>query len=172
MEMKLNSAIIIGAGTGTTTTWLSTIVHNLTCNPDAYQKLASEIRHAFANGDEITSESVTQLSYLAAVLQESLRMHSPSPSSLGRFVPEGGDVIDGRFVPAGITVGVHQHAAYHLASNFHRPDDFCPERWLPSARDENSPFAGDRLGVVQPFSYGPRTCLGIKWVIPKSRVKE
>ena len=163
MEMKLNSAIIIGAGTGTTTTWLSTIVHNLTCNPDSYQKLASEIRHTFANGDEITSESVTQLPFLAAVLQESLRMHSPSPSSLGRFVPEGGEVIDGRFVPAGTTVGVHQHAAYHLASNFHRPDDFCPERWLPSARDEKSPFAGDRLGVVQPFSYGPRTCLGIKY---------
>ena len=162
MEMKLNTAVIMGAGTGTTTTWLSTNVHNLTCNPDAYQKLSSEIRHTFSNANEITSESVTQLPYLAAVLQESLRMHSPSPSSLGRFIPKGGDAIDGRFVPAGTTVGVHQHAAYHLASNFYRPDDFCPERWLPSARDEKSPFASDRLGVVQPFSYGPRTCLGIK----------
>ena len=128
IEMKLNSAIIICAGIGTTTTWLSTIVHNLTCNPDAYQRLASEIRDTFANGNEPTSDSVTQLSYLAAVLQESLRMHSPSPSSLGPFIPEGGGVIDGRFVPTGVTVGVHQHAAYHLASNFHRPDDFCPER--------------------------------------------
>ncbi|KAK0506872.1 hypothetical protein JMJ35_010726 [Cladonia borealis] len=170
MEMKLNSAVIIGAGTGTTTTWLSTNVHNLTCNPDAYQKLSSEIRHTFANANEITSESVTQLPYLAAVLQESLRMHSPSPSSLGRFVPKGGDAIDGRFVPAGTTVGVHQHAAYHLASNFYRPDDFCPERWLPSARDEKSPFASDRLGVVHPFSYGPRTCLGIKLTHAETRI--
>ena len=162
MEMRLNSAIIIGAGIGTTTTWLSTIVHNLTCNPDAYHKLAREIRGAFANEEEITSESVIRLPYLAAVMQESLRTHSPSPSSLGRFVPEGGEVIEGRFVPAGTTVGVHQHAAYHLASNFYQPDEFCPERWLPSGRGEKSPFAGDCLGVLQPFSYGPRTCLGIK----------
>ena len=161
-EMRMNSATIIGAGTGTTATWLSTTVHSLTCKPSAYRKLAEEVRSTFANEEEITSESVTQLPYLAAVMQESLRMHSPSPSSLGRFVPEGGEVIDGRFVPGGTTVGVHQHATYHLASNFYRPDDFCPERWLPEGRDESSPFAGDQLGVLQPFSYGPRTCLGIR----------
>ena len=162
LEIRINSAIIIGAGTGTTTTWLSTTVHSLTCNPVAYRKLAAEIRDTFTNEEEITSESVTQLPYLAAVMQESLRIHPPSPSSLGRFVPKGGEVIEGRFVPGGITVGVHQNAAYHLESNFYRPDDFCPERWLPRGQDEKSQFSGDHLGVVQPFSYGPRNCLGMK----------
>ena len=161
-EIRLNSATIIGAGTGTTSTWLSTSVHSLTCNPHAYRKLVKELRDTFSSDEEITSDSVTQLPYLAAVMQEALRMHSPSPSATGRFVPEGGEVIDGRFVPAGTTVGVHQHAAYHQASNFHRPDDFCPERWLPAGRAKGSEFAGDKLGVVNPFSYGPRTCLGIK----------
>ena len=77
-------------------------------------------------------------------------------------MPKGGELIDGRFVPGGTTVGVHQHAAYHLVENFHRPDDFCPERWLKEGREKDSPFRNDSLGVVQPFSHGPRTCLGIK----------
>lgn len=162
VEMLLNSATIIGAGTGTTATWLSTTFHSLTTNPEAYQKLADEVRREFASDAEITSDRVAKMTYLGAVMQESLRIHCPSPSSTGRFVPAGGETLDGRFVPEGTTVGVHQHAAYHSRSNFHRPDDFCPERWLPEARESNSPFAGDRLGVVNPFSYGPRTCLGVK----------
>lgn len=162
VEMQLNAATIIGAGTGTTATWLSTNVHCLTTNPEAYQKLADEVRTRFVSDEEITSNRVDRLPYLAAVMRESLRIHCPSPSSTGRVVPVGGEMIDGRFVPAGTTVGVHQHAAYNLRSNFHRPDNFCPERWLPEARESDSPFVEDKLGVVNPFSYGPRTCLGIK----------
>lgn len=162
IEMRLNAATIIGAGTGTTATWLSTSMHSLATNRDAYQTLADEIRKEFATDAEITSDRVTQLPYLAAVMQESLRIHCPSPSSTGRFVPPGGEIIDGKYVPAGTTVGVHQHAAYHSPSNFHRPDDFCPERWLPQARGKGSKFSDDNLAVVNPFSCGPRTCLGIK----------
>ena len=84
LEMRVKSATVIGAGTGTTNTWLSTTVHDLTCNLDAYHELAEEIRGTLANEEEITSERATQLPYLVAVVQESLRMHSPSPSSLGR----------------------------------------------------------------------------------------
>lgn len=163
MEMTLNTATIIGAGTGTTATWLSTTVYNLARNWVAYQKLTEEIRGSFNREEDITSERLARLPYLAAVMKESLRMHSPSPSSLGRFVPEDGEIIDGRFVPAGTTVGVHQHAINHSPSNFHLPDHYCPERWLPSGRDLKSPFAADRLGAMQPFSYGPRTCLGMKY---------
>lgn len=163
MELKLNMATIIGAGTGTTATWLSTTVYNLTRNWDAYQKLTEEIRQSFDSEEDITSERLARLPYLAAVMKESLRIHSPSPSSLGRFVPEDGAVIDGHFVPAGTTVGVHQHAINHSPSNFYRPDHYFPERWLPSGRDPKSPFAVDRLRAMQPFSYGARTCLGMKY---------
>lgn len=163
MEMKLNMATLFGAGTGTTATWLSTTVYNLACKPEVYRLLVQEIRSSFKTKDEITSESVLKLPYLAAVMKESLRIHSPSPSSIGVLVPEPGEIIDGHFVPAGTTVGLHHHAAYHLSSNFHLPDDFYPERWLPEGRDPKSPFVGDKLEVMQPFSYGPRICLGIKY---------
>lgn len=122
MEMRLNAATIIGAGTGTTATWLSTTMHSLSTNPDIYQKLVEEIRTEFATDAEITSDRVARLPYLSAVMQESLRIHCPSPSSTGRFIPPGGETIDGKYVPEGTTVGVHQHAASHSPSNFHRPN--------------------------------------------------
>ncbi|KAM3549100.1 hypothetical protein MY1884_008890 [Beauveria asiatica] len=151
VEMRLNAATIIGAGTGTTATWLSTSIHSLCTHPDSYQKLAQEIQSEFAVDSDMVSDRVARLPYLSAVMQESLRIHCPSPSSTGRFVPAGGETIDGRLVPANTTVGVHQHAAYHSASNFHRPDDFCPERWLPAARGNGSEFADDNLAVFNPF---------------------
>ncbi|KAJ5703186.1 hypothetical protein N7488_010734 [Penicillium malachiteum] len=170
VEMRLNSAIVIGAGTGTTATWLSTNFHSLTTHPDAYKKLTTEIRGSFSSAKDITSESTIALPYLSAVMQESLRIRPPSPSSTGRFVPVGGKTIDGQFVPEGTTVGVHQHSAYHAKWNFHRPDDFCPERWLPESRENKSPFSSDNLGVLNPFSYGPRTCLGVKLTTAETRL--
>lgn len=36
-----------------------------------------------------------------------------------------------------------------------------PERWLPEATDNpESPFYSDQRDAVQPFSVGPRNCLG------------
>lgn len=166
IEIPLNMATIIGAGTGTTATWLSTCIHSLTTNPAAYDKLSVEIRETFASDSDITIATTVPLPYLSAVMQEALRIHCPSPSDTGRIVPASGEVIDGSFVPGGTTVGVHQNAAYHSLSNFHEPTMFHPERWLDEARLPTSPFSSDRLGVVKPFSHGPRTCLGIKYVVP------
>lgn len=58
-------------------------------------------------------------------------------------------------------VGVHHSAAGLSASNFAEPESFAPERWLPSvAKDPTSPFYADKRDAVQPFSYGPRNCIG------------
>lgn len=68
--------------------------------------------------------------------------------------------MDGRYVPGGTTVGVHQYAAYHSARNFVRPNVFAPERWMPGAEKEGSEWRNDDRAVFNPFSVGPRNCIG------------
>ena len=58
-------------------------------------------------------------------------------------------------------IGVHQWSLYRSPENFHRPDDFFPERWLPSAIDDpKSPFHNDNRAAVQSFSAGMWSCIG------------
>lgn len=66
------------------------------------RRLTKEIRSAFATDDDITFRSSAELTYLAAVIEESLRMYPPFVTSLARIVPKGGAFIDGEFVPEGV----------------------------------------------------------------------
>lgn len=65
-------------------------------------RLINEIRSAFAQDSDIMFRNITTLPYLAAVIEESLRMYPPFVTSLARIVPPGGAMVDGRFVPEGV----------------------------------------------------------------------
>jgi len=86
----------------------------------------------------------------------------PVPSNLPRRTRVGAGLtrISGYEVPEGISVGVHASSAYWSPQNFHKADTYIPERWLPSSKDTTSPFYNDDKAVLQPFSLGPRNCIG------------
>ncbi|GAQ05188.1 maltose permease MAL31 [Aspergillus lentulus] len=68
-------------------------------------------------------------------------------------------------------VSVHQLSAYSSPRNFYQADRFLPERWLPEAiEDHASPFFSDNRAVFQPFSIGPRKCLGRNLAYTEMRV--
>ncbi|KAL2001924.1 hypothetical protein VTN02DRAFT_982 [Thermoascus thermophilus] len=162
-EIEATMSVLILAGSETTATLLAGCTYHLLRNPDVYRRLAGEIRGAFADEGEITLASVAQLPYLHAVLEESLRIYPPVPSILPRLVPEGGAVIDRRFVPGGTSVSIAPWSTYHAECNFRDPESFLPERWLDTSGGSNSPesgFESDRKDALQAFSFGPRNCLG------------
>ena len=148
--------VLMLAGSETTATLLSGVTYQLLKNPDVMKKLVAEIRSSFTKSDEITIASVSNLTYQLAVLEEALRIMPPVATALVRLVPEGpGEVVGGHFVPGGTKVGIPSWAACHSPLNFRDPDSFIPERWLGDAR-----FAEDRREASQPFSIGPRGCIG------------
>lgn len=154
-EIQAQSYVIIIGGSETTATALSGAVYFLCSNPDTMQELQKEIRAAFTNEKDITFTSVSQLKYLLAVLNESLRMYPPVPGNFPREVPKTGAMVDGLFVPSGSAVGVCQWAANHSAANFRDPYAFHPERWTGEEK-----YAADTRDAFQPFSVGPRNCVG------------
>ena len=92
------------AGSETTATALSCITYYLQKNPTILQKLQKEIREAFTSYDQINNNSTTPLRYMNAVILEGMRMYPPLPFPLPRVVPQGGTVIDGNFVPEGVSI--------------------------------------------------------------------
>lgn len=58
-----------------------------------------------------------------------------------------------------MSVCVASWAAAHSPSNFANPDAFIPERFLDTA-DSKSRYGNDVKKAAQPFSTGPRGCIG------------
>lgn len=164
LEMQTMSHVFVIAGSETSATALSGAVYHLLRFPQRLRRLQDEIRTSFARDDEITYEAVVKLPYLAAVVQETLRIYPPVPGILQRIVPREGTFIAGQYIPGGTVIGVHHYASYHSPSNFRDPELFVPERWLNDSSslyaDERQLYVEDQRDVLQPFSVGPRDCIG------------
>ena len=164
-ELYANAQTLVMAGSETTATLLAAALFHLMRKPAVRHKLEREVRGAFATEDELTFLSVCRLPYLGAVVNESLRIQPPIPAAIHRFTPPGGAVISGEFVAGGADVHVAGWAANHSARNFRDPYEFVPERWLGDER-----YAADELEVSQPFSIGPRACIGRHLAMKESRL--
>ncbi|KAL6156939.1 hypothetical protein ACJBU6_04517 [Exserohilum turcicum] len=156
-EMESNASLFITGGSETVATALCGILYLLAKNPASMQKLREEIFAAFETKQDINMLSVGGLKVLQATINEGMRIYPPVPAGLQRIVPKGGAIIAGHAVTEGTIVNVSQQPAYHLASNFAQPDRFAPVRWLADASAE---YSQDKKDVFQPFSTGPRNCVG------------
>ncbi|PYI08317.1 cytochrome P450 [Aspergillus sclerotiicarbonarius CBS 121057] len=160
---ELNSTFMILTTTGseTTATVLTGILAYLVDQPEAMGHLVGEIRREFQPSREISLSAVSNLPYLTAVIQEGLRLCPPVPWMLPRQVPAGGSTVCGTWLPGGTPVSLQAYSLNRDPLRFHAAASFIPERWLSDAStNPASPFYHDDRPAVQPFSMGPRSCLG------------
>lgn len=154
-EIANNAVVLLTAGSETTATLLSGVTYSLLRNPHAMQKLKAEVRGRWKQYEEITLDEVNNAPYLLAVLQEGLRYFPPVPTGFQRKVPKGGAVVSGVYLPEDTCVSVSQLPMGRSELYFKDANSFIPERWLDDPR-----FVNDKKDIVQPFSFGPRNCLG------------
>jgi len=180
-ELEATTSTLILAGSEGTSACLTATTSYMLRSPNKLKKLTDEIRSSFKAESEITLDNLETMPYLNAILREGMRIAPPVPTSIPRIVPPEGDLVCGEILPGGTFVGVHQFAAYRSTYNFTYPDHFIPERWLPddsrlyiaSPTDpEFTPktFATDNKGVLQPFSVGPRNCVGLNLAFAEMRL--
>jgi cytochrome P450 len=103
LQIAAHASDFVLAGSETTATALSAITYYLLRTPKVMQKLKEEIRTSFQSYNAIHSKSTLDLPYLGAVIAEGLRIYPPLPIALPRVVPDGGDIVDGHFLPAGVS---------------------------------------------------------------------
>ncbi|KAJ9602559.1 hypothetical protein H2200_013102 [Cladophialophora chaetospira] len=162
------AALLVGAGSDTSSTAISALFFYLLRNEKALARLQKEVRAAFDDVEEIKySSKLTNLTYLRACIDEAMRMSPPVPGLLDRLVLPGGATIDGHHIPAGTTVGVPIYAVHHNETYYPKSFSYLPERWI--AGDESSSAAGFVItstsvevakSAFHAFSSGPRGCVG------------
>ncbi|OGE51622.1 hypothetical protein PENARI_c012G09084 [Penicillium arizonense] len=153
-EMYANSQVFMVAGTETTATALSGLLYQLLMNPEKMEIIVNEVRETFEKDSDIEMRALEHMKYLNACIEEGLRIYPPVPVGLPRIAPDDGLLVCGEHIPGKTALSVNQWATYHSPKNFKRPDDFIPERWI------SDDFATDNKAAFQPFSFGPRNCLG------------
>ncbi|CAI7661785.1 unnamed protein product [Penicillium palitans] len=153
-EMYANSQVFMVAGTETTATALSGLLYHLLMTPEKMSVLVEEIRGVFEKDSDIEMRALERMPYLNACIEEGLRIYPPVPAGLPRITPDEGLLVCGEHIPGKTTLSVHHWATYRNPQNFRLPNQFIPERWIG---DE---FASDNKAAFQPFSFGPRNCIG------------
>ncbi|KAI8624022.1 isotrichodermin C-15 hydroxylase [Xylariaceae sp. FL1651] len=167
-KLSANALILVLAGSETTATTLSGATYLLLTHPDVLEKLKREVRSAFKDESEISINTVGNLTYMLAILNEALRLYPPVTANLVRVVPKGGAQIAGHYVPEGTLVEVQQWSANHSKDNWVDPWEFKPERFLSSS--EEALQAGNKLESLQAFSTGPRNCIGRNLAYAEMRI--
>ncbi|EME41126.1 hypothetical protein DOTSEDRAFT_82343 [Dothistroma septosporum NZE10] len=168
-EVISNSILIIGGGAETTSTCLSATLYHLCKAPHAMQRLKDEIRGCFSTNEEITITAISDLPYLKAVIDESLRIFPVASYITPRVIPEEGHIIDGHFLPGGTHVPMGQFFMGRSGQFFDDPREFRPERWLEG--NEVQKVSGMRVNeILKPFSMGPRNCIGKQLALTEARL--
>jgi cytochrome P450 len=99
-ELYENASTLVVAGSETTATLLTGTTYFLCKNPDVLRKAQQEVRSMFKEDSEITPKSVNELSYMIAVLSESMRIYPPTSFGIPRSIAsKGGQSVAGYWVP-------------------------------------------------------------------------
>ncbi|KAF8865287.1 cytochrome P450 [Acephala macrosclerotiorum] len=150
-----------GAGVETTAIAVGCLVDNIVSHPGCQEKVHAELDKARKEGRigkvPQLREMKEQLPYLNACLMESMRVHPVVGMPLVRTVPEGGVELEGKWLPAGTTVGINPWVLCRDKTLYGEDaEEWRPERWL-----EYSP---ERLKYLETYSVsfgtGARSCPG------------
>ncbi|XP_063391841.1 cytochrome P450 4d8-like [Cydia fagiglandana] len=145
--------VFMVAGSDTSATAVSYTAVLLFRYPDVQDKVYQEIQEVFGESDRaVTAEDLLKLTYLEAVIKESLRLYPPVPIVVREvhediLLPSGTTLVDETTVMFNIW-GTHRNPAYWGPD----AEEFRPERFLQGPLPHPAMFV--------PFSYSVRNCLG------------
>ncbi|KAL5514477.1 hypothetical protein ACEPAG_2565 [Sanghuangporus baumii] len=191
-EIVADGTLVILAGSDTTSTTLSGLFYYLLTNPLDYRRLQKDIDTAFppGEGDPFDTLKLSELPFLNAVINETMRLQPPVPAYLQRS-PEagtGGKMIGDEFISEGTAVVVPPYTLFrHPAYFFPAAETFWPDRWLPNGIPKRNPHSSGSVkedildskydgeivtnqAAFIPFSHGPANCAGRALALTEMRI--
>ncbi|KAI3807011.1 hypothetical protein L1987_22931 [Smallanthus sonchifolius] len=148
---------LFAAGTDTTSTAIEWAISELIKHPRVMKKLQKEIGEIGHGKPMITENDLEKMTYLHAVLKETLRLHTPLPLLIARESTQYIKLM-GYDIPAGTQVIINAWAIGRDPSRWEEPEHFRPERFLNSSID----YKGLNFEFI-PFGAGRRGCPAIQF---------
>ena len=145
---------VIFAGTDTTAHTLSFTVGALGIHSKVLQTARAEVDRVWDLNNGLSAESLKELSYIQAVIKESMRLYPVTNGGSGCIVQEILIIPDINFpIPSGTKIGWSIAMAGIDPDEYPNSEQFLPERWLKKDKDSLLPS-------FLFFGSGPHRCLG------------
>ena len=156
LEVRDQLLSILSAGHETTAIAMAWTLYWLHRHPEKLNRLLGDISELAPTGDP---EALTQIPYLDAVVNESLRIHPVLPD-LARKLSQDAELM-GCKLKAGTAVGAVAFLTHRDPEIYEEPDEWIPERFLDH---KFSPFE------FYPFGGGNRRCIGAAFASFEAKV--
>ncbi|XP_070540854.1 cytochrome P450 26A1-like isoform X2 [Ptychodera flava] len=155
-KLKELALELLFAGHTTTASASTMLLVYLYQNPHIIEKIRRELDEHQLLDDEcqLTFGTIVQLKYVSCVVKEILRISPPVGAGYRKVIKTF--ELEGKQVPVGWTVVFSIRETQKYATNFTKPDEFDPDRFMPDREEDKQ---GDRFNYI-PFGGGPRGCVG------------
>ncbi|KAI9116531.1 hypothetical protein K1719_012698 [Acacia pycnantha] len=144
-------------GTETTAMTIEWAMAEMVKNPKTLKKAQEEVRRVYGNKGYVDESELHQLTYMAAVIRETLRLHPPGPFLMPRESSEICE-LNGYKLPPKTKLMVHVWAIATDPEYWNEPEVFQPERFIDSSID----YRGGNFEYM-PFGAGRRICPGVSF---------
>lgn len=166
-EMTAHAFVFLIAGFDSTSSAMCFLTHEVGTNFDIQNKLRTEIDDILTqtNGKPIY-EAISQMKYLDAVVNETLRLY-PLGSFLDRLcvkefiLPPATTDGEPITVKPGDNIWFPHYSLHRDPKYYFQPDKFDPDRFLNGEVDNS---------VYMPFGIGPRICIANRFALIKLKI--
>lgn len=158
-EIKALLLNMFTAGTDTTSSTVEWAIAELIRHPRILAQAQKELDSVVGRNRLVNELDLPHLTYFAAVIKETFRLHPSTPLSLPRMASESCE-INGYHIPKGSTVLVNVWAIARDPNEWAEPLEFRPDRFLAGGEKPNVDVKGNDFEVI-PFGAGRRICAGI-----------
>ncbi|KAL8240043.1 hypothetical protein R6Q59_013398 [Mikania micrantha] len=149
--------VLVG-GTDTSAASVVWAMASMVKNPEAMKKAQEEVRNVIGkNGKLDEDDHLPKLTYLKAVIKETLRLYPPAPLLMPRETRKD-VVLQGYNIKQKTFVYVNAWAIGRDPKSWDNPEEFLPERFLDGSCDID--FKGNDFELI-PFGSGRRICPGM-----------
>ncbi|XP_023285592.1 sterol 26-hydroxylase, mitochondrial-like [Seriola lalandi dorsalis] len=158
-EVYISVTELLLGGVDTTSNTLSWTLYHLARDRRAQDRLYGEVNAVCPDGREPTTDDLSRMPYLKAVIKETLRLYPVVPGN-GRFVSENEVILDNYWFPKKTQFHLCHYAVCHDEAEFVDAESFIPERWLRETARATPGFYQHHPYSFIPFGVGVRACVG------------